>query len=306
MAKRIFITGGTGFIGSKLIDQWIDQGHVVTVLTRQPVKARARWSKPVTAISDLNAATERYDWLINLAGEGIAEKRWTASRKTALRNSRINLTERLVRWAESTGQKFEKVLTGSAVGVYGSFAEGPTPALTEDAACGDDFSAHLCTDWETAAKGLARFTKQLTYLRTGIVLGPNGGMLQRLWLPFKLGLGGRIGDGTQVLSWIHLDDYCRAVDLLLADKGAGSEHGVFNMVAPQAVTNREFTETLAKTIKRPALFPMPTLVAKTLFGEMGDLLLKGQRVAPAQLVQHGFSFQYPDLDVALTAINSKW
>lgn len=301
--QRILVTGGTGFIGSRLVERWWQQGHDVTVLTRRPHWAQERWSGMVNTASDLAQLEGQYDRLVNLAGEGIADARWSDSRKATLRRSRIQLTEQLVDWAQATDQHFSLVLTGSAVGFYGGFAGGDSRQLvTEDSLSGSDFSATLCRDWELAAEPLADLSKRSVILRTGLVLGPNGGMLQRMWLPFQLGLGGVIGSGQQMLSWIHLRDYCRAIDHICDS----DLHGAVNMTAPIPVTNRDFTKVLGKVLHRPTLFPMPSFVAKLAFGEMSELLLQGQQALPAQLQKSGFRYEYDDLGRALEDIVSVW
>ena len=303
MKQRILITGGTGFIGSRLVERWWQQGHEVTVLTRRPAWANERWSGMVHAASDLAQLDGQYDRLVNLAGEGIADARWSDSRKAALRRSRIQLTEQLVDWAQASGQHFSVVLTGSAVGYYGGFdGDDRRQSVAEDHAPGTDFSATLCRDWELAAEPLADISKRTVVLRTGIVLGPNGGMLQRMWLPFQFGLGGVIGSGQQMLSWIHMRDYCRAIDHICDS----DVRGAVNMTAPTAVTNREFTKALGKALHRPTLFPMPSLAAKMAFGEMSELLLQGQQAIPAQLQKSGFRYEFDDLSRALDDIVSLW
>ncbi len=300
--ERVLITGGTGFIGQALVDRWLAVGQHVTVLSRRPAWVARRWQGRVSCAPDLDALHGRFDVLINLAGEGIADRRWSDTRKHILRQSRVELTHELARWASRTGQRFRVVLSGSAIGYYGSFAGVDSYPLREQDNAGQDFAARLCADWEEAAQPLAALSGRLVLLRTGVVLGPHGGMLKRLWLPFSLGLGGVIGDGEQVLSWIHRDDYCEAVDFLLASDLSGA----VNMTSPCPVSNRDFTHTLARTLNRPALAPLPAFAARLLFGEMSDLLLKGQKVLPLQLEQHGFQFAHPHLPEALLHIASGW
>tara|TARA_R110001583_G_scaffold763_2_gene7009 strand:+ start:1319 stop:2242 length:924 start_codon:yes stop_codon:yes gene_type:complete len=303
MSKRILITGGTGFIGSRLVSGWLADGHEISVLTRRPQRVIERWGGRVTGVSDLYQLTGPFDWLINLAGEGIADQRWTAARKRELRDSRIGVTGKLAEWAMHTGQRFDVVASGSAIGVYGALA-GTAEQQTVDEASrvGQDFAAQLCTDWEAAAQPLYGLSERSLMLRTGVVLGERGGMLGRLWLPFSLGLGGRIGNGEQYLSWIHIDDYIAALNALLVSDAVG----VFNMVAPEPVTNTRFTHELVHCLGRPALLPMPAAVVRLLFGEMADLLLKGQRVLPARLLERTFAYHYATLPEALESIRQVW
>jgi len=301
MSKHILITGGTGFIGRSLIPRWLAEGHSITVLTRDAARAHRILGAHVQTVVDFNDIEGKVDRVLNLAGEGIADKRWSASRKQALRDSRIALTERLVRWAQSTGQNFELVLSGSAVGYYGS-VDGASPVFSQASPPGKDFSACLCIDWEQAVKPLEAISERVVLLRTGIVLGPRGGMLQRMWLPFSLGLGGVIGSGKQVISWIHLEDYLRALDFLCDS----SVNGPVNMTAPAPATNKDLTQALASALHRPALMPMPEIMAKLVFGEMSDLLLKGQKVVPDMLTDSGFSYMYPNLGQALGEVADAW
>lgn len=298
MNRHILITGGTGFIGSRLVERWLEQGHQITVLTRRPLVAAKRWQQPVNAVASLDALGDvSFDTLVNLAGEGIADARWSDSRKQTLRDSRIRLTESLVQWSVRTGQKYEVVLSGSAVGFYGAFDGQQSTPLTEKAPAGRDFAAQLCDDWESAAQGFSLIAGRLVTLRTGLVLG-QGGMLERMRLPFLLGLGGRLGDGQQMMSWIHREDYCNAVDFLLNSDLSGA----VNMTAPVPVTNADFTRSFASALHRPALLPAPAFALKLMLGEMSDLLLKGQMVVPDVLQSAGFEFAYPTLRDALTQL----
>lgn len=301
MKKHILITGGTGFIGTALVPHWLALGHRITVLSRDPARGKRLLGPDVTFVREFSDIERKVDWVVNLAGEGIADQRWSEKRKSALRDSRIALTERLARWAVQTDQHPELVISGSAVGYYGS-VPGDTPVFTEESAPGAGFAASLCIDWEQAIRPLQERSERLVILRTGIVLGEHGGMLKRLWLPFNAGLGGVIGSGDQVLSWIHRDDYVRALDFITQSTLSGP----VNMTAPYPVSNSEFTSTLASVLSRPAIFPMPAFVARLLFGEMSELLLEGQKVSPGVLMANDFSWVYPNLRQALGHIADEW
>lgn len=303
--QNILITGGTGFIGSHLVDAWLEKGHQVTVLTRKPQSVAERWQAKVNAVKEFGQLNQQFDGVMNLAGEGIADKRWSDARKQQLLDSRVGLTHALVQWAQQSGQQFEWVISGSAVGFYGGFnsAQEQGEPFTEDAIAGDDFSATLCQQWEQAAKPLKALTKQFVILRTGVVLGPNAGMLKKLWLPFNMGLGGVIGSGRQMLPWIHIQDYQQAVEFILARK----LQGVVNMTSGNMTnTNKVLTKTLGKVLGRPTLFPMPAVVAKLLFGQMSQLLLQGQAVSSKKLQIAGFKFGFTQLEDALNHIHQQW
>ncbi|CAM3664188.1 TIGR01777 family oxidoreductase [Parendozoicomonas haliclonae] len=294
--NKLLLTGGTGFIGRFLVPELLADGWDVVVLSRQNEQAVARvLGHSVKTIRDFN------DWpydedpaaCINLAGEGIMDKRWSLVRKKALRDSRIGLTERLGEWLNQRGARLSVLLSGSAVGYYGT-AHGDQP-LKEDALAGDDFSARLCADWEAAAAKVP--ADRLCLIRTGIVLHPNHGALVKLLPPFRMGLGGPVGHGRQVMPWIHIHDMVAAIVHLLNHQSAS---GAFNMVAPGAVDNREFTKSLGRAVHRPAIFPAPAFVMRLAFGEGAMLLLEGQRPIPAGLESQGFTFRFPSLPEALS------
>jgi uncharacterized protein (TIGR01777 family) len=292
---NILITGGTGFIGGALTQTLTEQGHQVTVLSRSPDKVGKLFGPKVKALDNLSNlnAKDNYQVIVNLAGAPIIGPLWTENRKRVLRNSRIGLTEQLVAAIERMDVKPELLISGSAVGYYGN--QGDT-VLTEQSAPHNDFSARLCADWETAAKQAEQFGVRVCLIRTGLVIASGGGFLQKMLLPFRFGLGGRLGSGRQWMSWIHRRDWIAIALNMIADP---SMRGAYNATAPNPVTNDEFTRILAQCLKRPALLPVPAWLLKILLGEMADLLLGGQRVAPERLLAQGFKFQYADLASAL-------
>ena len=295
---KILITGGTGFIGSALIKKLLPQKHQITVLSRNTDKVARLFAQSVTPLSDLQTltASDHFDIIINLAGAPIFDKRWTAAQKTIIRDSRIQLTQQLIDKIATMQQKPQLLISGSAIGVYGD--QGDTE-LTEQSRSVADFSQQLCADWEQAAVQAEQYDVRVCLMRTGLVLGKEGGLLQRMLLPFKLGLGGRIGSGRQWMSWIHLQDWIAIAENMINDS---SMQGAYNATAINPVTNLEFSKTLAEVLKRPACLPLPAFALKTLLGEMSELVLGSQKVLPARLVQHGFEFQFSHLRHALNDI----
>lgn len=292
---NILITGGTGLIGSHLCKVLLAEGHQLTVLSRHPETVATKCGYGVQAIGSLDEWTpERiFDAVINLAGEPIVDAYWSAKRKQTLLDSRVALTQKLVQRITAARQKPAVLLSGSAVGYYGN---GGDIGLDESAAAGNDFPSELCKSWEMAASASEQLGVRVCLLRTGLILSKRGGLLGRMLLPFKLGLGARLGDGRQWMSWIHIEDYVAMVLQLLY---GGQMHGPFNMTAPNPVTNAEFTQKLAKALHRPALFVAPGFALKLGMGERACLLLEGQRVLPKRLESFGSRFTYPTLESAL-------
>jgi hypothetical protein len=292
---NILITGGTGFIGSALTKGLIGQGHAVTVLSRSPDKVAEICGSGVNALSSLAQcqAEDSYQVIINLTGAPIIDARWSEARKQLIRESRIGLTEQLIACIGRMTVKPELLISGSAIGYYGD--QGDT-VLTEQSSPAEDFSGQLCADWEAAAKQAEQFGVRVCLIRTGLVIASGGGFLQRMLLPFRLGLGGRLGDGRQWMSWIHRQDWINIALTMMADS---TMQGAYNATAPNPATNAEFTRILAQCLKRPALLPVPAWLLKILLGEMSQLVLGSQRVTPERLLAQGFKFQYDDLAAAL-------
>ena len=292
---RILITGGTGLIGRHLCKALLSEGHQLTVLSRHPETVAVKCGATVQAMASLSEwlPDRTFDAVINLAGEPIVDAYWSERRKQLLRDSRIALTRKLVQCIAASKLKPAVLLSGSAVGYYGD--SGDTE-LHETASAGNDFAAQLCVDWEAEALLAEKHGVRVCLLRTGLVLSKSGGLLERMLLPFKLGLGARLGSGRQWMSWIHIADYVASVLRLLND---GQARGPFNMTAPQPVTNAEFTRALAESLHRRVFLFAPEPVLTLVMGERAALLVEGQRVFPAKLVAEGGVFKYPDLAGAL-------
>jgi len=299
MAKKghVLITGGTGFVGVPLIVFLLQQGWKVTVFVRDYARARQLLGAVPTLIRNFDEIenSEQIDVLINLAGAGIADQRWSRARKKILLDSRVQTTRALMFLAQRLDTRPGVLVSASAIGFYGSSDERP---LDEQAAGGDEFTHELCKRWEEEASKADALGIRLCIMRLGVVLAAGGGMLGKLMPVFKLGLGGRTGHGQQYLSWIHRDDVIAVIDWLITSEA----QGVFNVTAPDAVTNARFSQLLADALHRPCLFPQPAAIVRLMFGEMGvQLLLNGQNVVPRRLLAEGFVFRYPSLQGALVA-----
>ncbi|WP_152479847.1 TIGR01777 family oxidoreductase [Halomonas sp. THAF12] len=298
---RILITGGSGFVGQALCRRLITDGHRVQVVSRDPAQARLRLPEGVDVRrSALDFVDTPPAALVNLAGEPIAGKRWSEAQKERLLDSRLDATRELVQLCEqlkaSHGHAPSVLVSASAMGYYGD--QGET-VVTEETPPHDEFAHRLCQRWEEAAEGVTAFGTRLAILRLGLVLDAGGGMLQRLLPPFKLGLGGRLGDGTQFMPWVHRQDLVNAILLLLERDDL---QGAFNGSAPHPVTNAVFTRLLARHLHRPALLPVPAKALEIGLGEMSRLLLTGADMRPARLEEAGFAFRFPTLEEALTDI----
>jgi hypothetical protein len=292
---RILITGGTGLIGRQLCKSLLKEGHELTVLSRYPASVAKKCGETVHSFETLAAwrSDIHFDAVINLAGEPIVDAPWTESRKRKLWNSRVTLTQALVQCISQAQQKPSVFLSGSAIGFYGNRGD---VLLDENEPAGNDFAARLCQAWESAAFEAENQGLRVCVMRTGLVLSQQGGLLGRMALPFKLGLGARLGDGQQWMSWVHMDDYVEMVLRLLRDVEL---KGVFNLTAPNPVMNTQFTQILAKAVHRPALFVAPAWLLKLAMGERVSLLLEGQRVSPKRMQDLGYQFEYSQLEDAL-------
>ena len=291
------ITGATGFIGSALVESLLADGHIITVLSREPSKAHHQFSGRVAVITlDQVHTLNEIDAVVNLAGAPIVDKRWSEARKRLLLESRIDFTAKLIELLHSADLKPAVFLSGSAIGYYGNHDD---ENLTEESEVHEGFTHSLCRDWELAAmQAEALLGSRVCLLRTGVVLGKGGGAVAKMLLPFKLGLGGPIGSGKQWMSWIHLDDEVGAIRFLLANNHL---QGAFNLTAPTPANNATFAKTLGAVLHRPACLPMPAFVMTLALGEASELLLKGQRVLPKRLNEAGYVFKYPSLQEALQA-----
>jgi uncharacterized protein (TIGR01777 family) len=293
--KRVLVTGGTGFIGGTLVNQLLDAGHSVSVLTRDPLKAaylfdgRARCMRSLGKL-DLD---ETFDVVINLAGAPVVGPRWGPQRQAELIASRVGTTEALMTWLRHARHKPALWIQGSAIGYYGVC--DTSESLDEQASKGDGFMAELCARWEAAAQPAAQFGVRQVVLRLGVVFGPGGALLPML-IPFRLGFGGRMGDGQQIMSWVHRDDVLQVIARSLHDE---SLRGTYNVVAPETVSQTVFAESVGKVLKRPVWFHIPAALVRALAGEMAQLFFDGQHVVSRRLSEADYTFRYPTLDAAL-------
>ncbi len=304
---RILVSGSTGFLGTALIDVLEREGHTIVRLVRPgtgnwevrgaPAKT-VRWD-PVGGQFDA-ATAEGADALVYLAGASIADGRWNAARKNLLRTSRIEATRHLIGALSKLKQPPRVIVASSAIGYYGDRGD---ETLTESSAPGNDFLAGLCREWELESARGTEFGARVVMLRFGIILAAHGGALPRMALPFKMGAGGRLGDGRQWMSWLTLAEAVGIFRFALTNSGLA---GPTNAVSPNPVQNGEFTRILAKALHRPALFPAPAFALRLALGEMADaLLLVSQRVKPTKLEQSGYRFAQPELKAALTEVFRK-
>lgn len=318
---NILISGGSGFLGSAFSEAIIkryqkdNKAVQVTWLTRDSKQAHPNDIKMMT-YDELVKSDKSFDVILNLAGAGIADKRWSDARKEQLLASRVKPTDALLDFIARSSSKPKLLVSGSAIGWYG--AQGDKP-LTESSGFNADFSHKLCDDWEQLALKATDYGVPVAIVRTGVVIHPKGGMVSKLFIPFKMGVGGQLGDGTQIMSWISRTDWVRAVIFIIEQNFANPTNHqqqsnsvdnalttanatparVYNLTAPNPVTNHTFTKTLGAWLHRPTFFTLPAFLLKLMFGEMSTLLIDGQKVLPRALLDAGFEFEHTALEQAL-------
>lgn len=296
--QSILVTGGTGFVGSRLVAALVEAGHDVTVLTRSRASA-ADLPAPLRIVTSLDqiGCNDRIDAIINLAGEPISNGLWTLRKRQRIMRSRLRVTRDVAVLAARLNTRPGVLISGSAIGWYGLRGD---EQLDETSSGHNCFSRRLCVSWEEAAQRVARLGVRTVCLRTGLVLASDGGMLSRLLMPFEFGLGGPFGSGRHWMSWIHRDDLVRMIIHAIATPDLS---GPVNGTAPEPVRNVQFTASLARALRRPAVIPVPAAPLRWVLGDFArELLLEGQRVVPRAAIASGFAFTYPDIDSALNQI----
>ncbi len=298
---KLMVAGGTGLIGRLLVNRLLEEDHAVWVLSRNPQKARfpsavkmVKWDGRSPA--GWQPLVEQMDAIVNLCGENLGAKRWTEPRLRLLKSSRIEPAQAILQAIRDASHRPAVLLQSSAVGYYGSTQ---AQVLDEKSAAGSDRLAQLVVDWENAAGPVDELGVRRIIVRQGIVLDDHEGALPRMLLPFRLFAGGPVGSGRQWVSWISRTDIAEVI-LFLLEKADAS--GVYNLTAPQPVTNADFGKTIASVIRRPYWMPVPEFFLRLLFGEMSKIVLEGQRVIPARLLEAGYSFHNPNLRSALTEL----
>lgn len=305
-AMKVLLLGCSGFVGRELVPYLLELGHTVTRVSRRDLPSSdprlsqlrldpadpASWQRP-----DLQEALAAAEGVVNLAGEPIAEQRWTEAHRRILVASREATTANLVAAMAALETPPKVLVQGSAVGFYGS---SESASFQEESPAGSDFLAHICQRWEAAAAAVPPGCRLVT-LRIGIVLGPDGGALGKMLPVFRLGFGGPVGSGQQWMSWIHRLDLVRLIATALED---GAYSGTYNAVAPEPVRMGPFATALGQALGRPSLLPVPAPILQLLLGDGAKVVLEGQRVLPQRLQQQGFSYRYPELSAALAAATS--
>lgn len=295
---KVLVTGGTGFVGARLVAELAARGDDVTVVTRAPARAAAEGVSFIGWEPFPDPAA--YEAVVHLAGEPILAKRWTPAQRERLRSSRVDTTRELWRAMKHSSQRPSAFVCASAVGIYGDRGD---EELTEQSAPGPDtdFLANLCRVWEGEARRADKLGVRTTRLRLGVVLGSGGGALREMLPPFRLGLGGPIGSGRQFMSWIHVDD---AAGMIRWALDTDAVQGAYNAVAPGVATNREFSRALGRVLHRPARLPIPPAALRLRWGQGVSVLTASQRALPARALEQGFRFEHPEIEGALRAILS--
>lgn len=300
---KILITGATGLVGKKLVKKLVDQNHQIVILTRDIIKAQNIFNQKNIEYFSWKSNYElppkeaflNLDGVINLMGENIGAKKWSDTQKEKLKSSRIDSTKNLVMQINEQSPNLSFFVSASAIGIYPT---NTNQIITEETTTAYNFLADLCLNWENASLGLPTQIRRVL-LRTGVVLDKTDGALKKMLPPFYLGAGGILGDGSQKMSWIHIDDL---VNLYAEAVHNNSINGVYNACAPKSVSNYEFTKALGYAISRPTLFPVPKFMIKTLFGEMSCIILDSQEVLPEKLMKNNYQFLYPNINLALKQI----
>ena len=295
--ETILIAGGAGLIGTNLSGKLKEKGYNVLLLSRKSKRGNSysvySWNPDKSEIE--NEALKRADYIINLAGAGIGDKRWTKKRRELILDSRVKTSELIFNKIQETGKKPKAFITASGIGYYGADTSEKIFSETDQPAA--DFIGQICQQWEQAADPFEKSGIRTVKIRTGIVLSKKGGALSRMSVPVKFWIGSALGSGKQYLPWIHIDDLC---DIYVRAIEDAKMTGAFNAVAPQHVSNREFMRTLAQVMGKPFFFPaIPSVVLKLLFGKMSDILLYGSRISAEKIISAGFEFRFPGLANAL-------
>jgi len=297
---KVLLTGATGFVGKVVVCQLLEKGDEVVVLTSNVAKAAltlgSKCKYHLWANTNELPPQEAFDGVeavINLMGENIAARKWTEDQKKKIYHSRVDGTKKLVEAIAAMKVKPKVLVSTSAVGIYGNRG---SEEISEESSLAQDFLAQVCKDWESAASKVKDLGVRLAIIRTGVVIGRGGGALAKMLLPFKLGLGGPLGMGKQYMSWIHVEDLAALYIECVKNREAS---GVYNGTAPHPVTNKEFSHTLGKTLKRPAFAPVPSFIVRKIFGEMSQILLDGQKVLPVRSKELKFRYRYYTVDLAL-------
>ena len=296
--KKKLITGGSGLVGSYLSKKLIEKGYVVATLGRQSKKQsdilNYTWNIEKNELEE--GALENVDYIIHLAGANIGESRWTTKRKKEIVDSRIKSCQLIFQKITENKHQLKAFISASAIGYYGAVTTDKIFVETDQPS--QDFLGETCRRWEEAANSFESLGVRTVTIRTGVVLTYQGGALAKMITPVKTGLGASIGSGKQFMPWIHIDDLCEIYLKAIEDNNM---HGAFNAVAPEHKTNREFSESLTKVLKKKVWFPsIPAFILKIIFGKMSEIILNGSRVSSNKLIKEGFQFKFPDLKSALS------